>query len=400
MTKRQFGVGAVITILIVIGIVVLSRHGSAPKAPAENINSDELAAKPREVSPLAKPSAATHQSPPVSGILARPTPDVAARNIRRSRLAGTLGPLGASEQMITRLANGDIVAVMTELKQHAQKGDASASNVLDYMAHLTCAFAESNGEGSPYHQEQVSDANALPAADAEWMGRVMQERNADKKRWTDACQQALDKADTDRWVAAAAAQGDPASHYLLFMFGRPPAGRDGQLLQAAAGGYSWAEFGLASRIIGGNPIAAGESGGTGPTQNAGDLLRAAAVELPDAEGQLAICELNGCPGVDADISSAVTHAREAAQRGSFDAMLEIGPQLPVSQMDPDEVSAWNLVYASLEKMGCAGQAINAKLMKSVSYTLNSPTLSANARTLADAYWKDYGGQILANLGCT
>ena len=106
------------------------------------------------------------------------------------------------------------------------------------------------------------------------------------------------------------------------------------------------------------------------------------------------------PGIDPDIASAVTHAREAAQRGSFDAIREIGPQLQASQIGPDEVAAWNLVYAALEQQGCAGQAINTELVKSVSSTLNPLTISANAKALAEKYWQHYGTQMMSNFGCT
>src|ERR1700676_3070427 len=102
MTKRQMFVGAVIMILIVIGIAVVSRYGSAPTAPAAHIDSDEIAAKAKPMSPLAKPSAATSKSSPVGELWTRPSAKVVAGNIRRSRLAGTLGPLGASEAVIKR----------------------------------------------------------------------------------------------------------------------------------------------------------------------------------------------------------------------------------------------------------------------------------------------------------
>jgi TPR repeat protein len=392
MAKRQMFVGAVIMILIVIGIVVVPRHGSAPTAPAAHIDSNEIAATPKEVPTVANASAATIKSPPVAKLWTRPSAKIAARNLRRNRLAVTLRPLGAGEKLITRLADGDISGVVMELKQQAQRGDPSASNLLDYMAHYTCALAGGEGEDS---EADSLDAQALPAADAEWVGIAIQERNADNKQWSTVCQQTLDKVEANRWVEASAAQGDASSLYLLSLFGHKS--RNEQLLEAAAGGYPWAEFTLASRIIGGgNPI---ESGRTDSTQNAGDLLRAAAADLPAAEGQLALCEFNGCPGIEPDISSAVTHAREAAQRGSYDAMLEIGPQLQASQIDPDEVAAWNLVYASLEQLGCAGQTISVRLMKSVSYTLHSPAIATNARTLAEKYWQDYGSQILSNLGC-
>jgi hypothetical protein len=48
----------------------------------------------------------------------------------------------------------------------------------------------------------------------------------------------------------------------------------------------------------------------------------------------------------------------------------------------------------------AGQAITVKFMKSISYTLNSPSMSTGAKALAENYWQDYGPRILSNLGCS
>jgi TPR repeat protein len=134
--------------------------------------------------------------------------------------------------------------------------------------------------------------------------------------------------------------------------------------------------------------------------NVGDLLRQSAEQLPKAEGQLAVCEYYGCPGVTPDISSAVTHAREAAEKGSIDAMISIGPHLPASQIDPNEVAAWNLLNASLQLQGCEGSGISVQWMKKATTTLASTSITPQARALADQYWQTFGTQIMTNLGCT
>jgi hypothetical protein len=54
-------------------------------------------------------------------------------------------------------------------------------------------------------------------------------------------------------------------------------------------------------------------------------------EFMNSRSQLAQCEFTGCTDISVDISSPVVQAREAAERGVFDAMLEIGPQLRASQ---------------------------------------------------------------------
>jgi hypothetical protein len=116
-------------------------------------------------------------------------------------------------------------------------------------------------------------------------------------------------------------------------------------------------------------------------------LRAAAQTIPDAESRLARCEFTGCEYIAQDIPAAVVDARSAAQQGSIDAMLAIGPQLQASQIDPDEVRAWQLINAGLQ------------LQRSASAVLDSPTVTPKVRALADQYWQQFGARILSGLGC-
>jgi TPR repeat protein len=138
----------------------------------------------------------------------------------------------------------------------------------------------------------------------------------------------------------------------------------------------------------------------GPNDGEENLFKEAAASLPYAESELAICEFTGCPGIEADIPSAVAHAREAAQRGSFDAMIEIGPKLQASQIDPNEVAAWNLVGAMLAQQGCSnGGGLTVQGLSLWTNTLTSKTVSTKARSLAEEYWRDYASQMMSNIGC-
>jgi TPR repeat protein len=231
--------------------------------------------------------------------------------------------------------------------------------------------------------------------DGDWIRDAMLERETFNRQLSSVCQQSIDKGEVDTWVTASAAQGDPQSHYMLAMFG-PRNNRNEQFVVAAQAGVPWAQFGLAQLMFQGVTPAPGISNAS---EKAGDLLRAAAVDLPQAKSDLAQCEFRGCTDIPVDIPSAVTDAREAAERGAFEAMLEIGPQLQASQIDPDEVEAWNLVHAALEMQGSAGMALSVQVVKSASSVLNSPTITTKARTLAEEYWREYGTQMLRNLGC-
>jgi hypothetical protein len=81
-------------------------------------------------------------------------------------------------------------------------------------------------------------------------------------------------------------------------------------------------------------------------------------------------------------------------------MLSIGPHLPASQIDPNEVAAWNLVNASLQLQGCVGNGFSVQWMKTTTATLASIIITPQVRALADQYWQTFGAQIMTNLGCT
>lgn len=384
-------------ILILIGVWIMFLPGRKPRLslPVTSHGAAEstVARTPRHDVPAATASV---RPTAVGELWTRPSAKVAARNLRLTGFVMTLRRLGASDAIAKRLADGDIRGVVTELKRQAEHGDRAAANMLAYMSGLPCRFAKGNQDISGFQAAQLRDAQALPAQDAEFLNTVTYERVAYNKEFASVCDQDIDSKAVNDLVTKSAAQGDGASLWVLG-FTRDKEIRQQRTDEAAAAGFAIAQYELATGITSGFWQAVG---GSVPTEDAGDLLRAAAVDLPNAESQLAICEFTGCPGIPPDIPSAVSHAREAAQRGSIDAMLQIGPQLPQSQIDPDEVSAWSLLDAALEQQGCAGMGFSVGLIKSISATLNSPTITINTRNLANEYWQEYGEQMLAQLGCS
>ena len=332
------------------------------------------------------------------GLWARPAPPVAARNIQRCGTGAALTPMGASPSIVDRFSDGDFVGAFSQLQAQAQAGDASAANQLDRIAHFTCLFAALNGPQSDSQASELLDSNSLPAADSDWFRAVLAHRNALNQQLVSSCQQLPDKSDIDTWVTAAAARGDPASEYSLWLFGGTDIRKfsDAHLRAAALGGYPWAQYSLGSRTVGATPgiIAGGEA-----SDHPGDLLRAAALTIPDAEGQLAKCEFAGCEYIVQDIPAAIADARSAAQQGSIDAILSIGPQLQASQIDPDEVRAWQLINAALQLQGYEGK-IDVRMIRSATAVLKSSTVTHEARVLADQYWQQFGAKILSGLGCT
>jgi hypothetical protein len=392
MVSKRFGLAGILLLMIAVGIwVALPRHRSSPGTVANGtdtqIPAHEAQAPPASTS--TKPVAA-------SDPWTRPSAKAVARNLRRARFALLRG-FGASEKLVNQLLDGDILAAIQELKQQAQRGDAAAANILEYMAYSTCGFAGINGQGSPSQAQQLLDAQALPVYDAEWIRTAIQEKNDHDKQIVAACQQAIDKKEIEAWVTSSADQGNGASRWLLSRYGSSltSALRQQKLMDAADAGYPEAQAFLAQGLMNGTahlPVGA-------PDDNAANLLKVAADSLPYAESILAVCEFKGCPGVEADIPAAVAHAREAAQRGSFDAIIQIGPQLQASYMDPDEVTAWNLAGAMLSQQGCSYGGLTVQWMTSATSALTSNNISDKAKSLAEQYWRNYGAQMTSTIGC-
>ena len=391
MSKR---LGLVGVILLMIGMgtwVGLTKHSGSPSSAAGG-NGAKMPEPEAQVQPAGAPRKPVATSDPWT----RPPAKVVARNLRRVRFALLRG-FGASETMVNRLTDGDIFAVIQELKQQAKRGDAAAANVLEYMAYSTCGFAGANGEGSSSQAQQLLDARTLSVQDAEWIRTAIQEKNTNDKQMVAACQQAIDKKEIEAWVTSAADQGNGASRWLLSRYSSSgsSAFKEQKLMDAADAGYAEAQAFLAQGLMNGTahlPAAIADD-------DAGNLLKVAADSLPHAETLLAVCEFKGCPGIETDILSAVAHAREAAQQGSFDAVFQIGPQLQANQMDPDEVTAWNLVGAMLSQQGCSYGDLAVQWMASATSALTSNSVSDKAKALANQYWQQYGAQMMANIGC-
>jgi hypothetical protein len=389
MTKRQIGIVGLILLIIAIAVwVVLPRHrglsGSVASVPVTEI--------PVHASEVPGAFAAV-KSVETPHVWTRPPAKVAVRNSRRANFS-LLRQFGAGEKLIDRLTDGDALAVIKELKQQAQSGDPSAANILAFMARFNCAFARITGEGSEYKARELLDAQALSARDAEWIRTAIQEKSASDLQLTAACE-AIDKREVEGWVAKAADQGNAASLYLRWRFGNTSFAFKQEKLQAAVdSGFPEAQAWMAQNLT--NTVA-----DLPPRQAAGadNLFKAAAESLPYAESLLAVCEFTGCPGIASDIPAAVAHAREAAQRGNFDAMNQIGPQLQASQIDPAEVAAWSLVGAILAQQGCSYGAPTVRWIQASASTLTSKSISDKAKNLAEQYWRNYGTQMMSDIGC-
>ena len=144
-----------------------------------------------------------------------------------------LRQLGASEQLLDRLVAGDAVAVLTELKAQAQRGDPTAINVLGEIADQQCHLGRADEVLDGYQASQLTNAQALPSTDREWFNTALRDDIAFDKQMNVACNQVIDQDQVHSWVAARAAQGDGASLLADVQFRRQ---HDGSATAAARRG--------------------------------------------------------------------------------------------------------------------------------------------------------------------
>lgn len=383
-------------LLVCVGLIALVRllhqPSSIDRKATSRARSESMAASPR-----GRPAESIPKTVPESNFLTRPPAVVASRNERRSGLAWVLRQLGASEKLLDRLADQDLVSPLTELRERAAGGDASAINILAWISYQKCYLARSEEQISGHVKDQSSQATALPPDDAAWVSAMVQSRGDTDRRFAAACSQVIDSNQVTSWLNDEAARGNAASLWLLSRQANTLVEEDQLLREAAAAGFAQAQFELAWDILGKRKRAAGTDSAD---LSAVSLLREAAASLPLAEANLAVCQYWGCEGVAPDVSAAVAHARDAANKGTVEALLQLGPHLSTGQVSADEITAWKLIEASLQQSGCATSPLNVEWMKSNSAVLSGAEVSPGALKLATQIWEDHGRQMQSDLGCT
>ncbi len=303
---------------------------------------------------------------------------------------------GASDRLIGELAGADIARAVADLKRRAVMGDAVAINVLGEFAYQQCHLGRPPAMLDRFASAERADARRLPPGDAAWFDTAMNAGVAYDQRVDAVCARSVNLDETMAMVGAKANAGNGGSAWLVSRNADDLIEAQQWLRNAAIEGFPQAQYELANAIIAGQQGAAG----AGPNAvTAGAMLRESEATLPDAQGQLGICEFQGCTGVAVNPARAIRDARRAAERGSIDAILTIGPKAQQSLINPDEVSAWRLLHASLEQQGCISPGINLLWMDDIQSTLRTDSVTPHARTLARRYWREYGGQIIANLDC-
>lgn len=394
MNRRRLGLLALALAASMVSLLLMFRPGRSTSPVVPHTEPRDLTLSQGPAKLLLKTSGPAPRS--FGPLPPRALPPIVGRNEGRSGLAWVLRQLGADDALLDRFVDGDLVAVLSDLKRRALAGDASAINILGFVAYQKCHLSRSAEGLREWEAYEARQAASLPAADAAWFNSALRQVDVTEERFIAACEQVIDQDQVATWLDARATAGDGASLWVLSRM--TVAGTEGiQYLRAsAAAGFPQGQFELAWAIRSGQEGAAGD----GPNKvSAVDLLRRSAARIPAAEADLAFCEYDGCDGAAPDIEAAVTHARHAAQRGVMDALSLLAPHIATGQLDPNEVRAWELVHATLQQLGCSVGSFSVAWMKSTSATLSAPDTSERAHTMANELWSQFGGQIMAEEGC-
>ncbi len=321
----------------------------------------------------------------------RPPAD-AARRAFAKELERRYRRLGASRQFIDQMANGDMVGALNDLKKQALSGDPAAISAYGSFAYENCIGHRRTDSMDSYSQRQMSDAGALPPTDAQWFRETYAATLSLEKAVVAACDETVDVDQALDLIHRSAKQSNATGLYLSSRTATTMTDMQQQLRGAAMLGSADAQLQIAFTVLGGHQK---ELLGTGPDAlNVGDLLRQSAEQIPQAEGNLAICEFYGCGGIAADPATGIQTALSAAEHGDIAALLAIAPHLSPSQLDPTVIEAWTLMQAATD-LQCGGSWSDAKAMKATLDTLSSPAATPAARQRAEQLWAQYGPQ----LGC-
>jgi hypothetical protein len=391
MNKRTIAAAGGFAVVIAVGAWYFFSGGvSTYDRGAAVATSEPVSAVASRVVAAGSGPAALGAKDPVASLWVRRLSKEAQRRAWRKRLERRYRRLGASQQFIDQMVDGNRVGALNKLKEQALSGDPAAISVYGDFTYWNCFLHRTPEQLDSYATTQVQESRTLPTADAEWFRDAIAEEVAIDKAVVAACSEAVNVDQAFDMVDESAKQGDGANLFLSSMTANNMAERQQLLRAAAIAGSADARFDIAFTVLGGYQK---ELLGTGPDAlNVGDLLRQSAEQIPQAEGNLAICEFYGCGGIEADPAAGIRTALSAAKHGFFDALLDIGPHLGPSQLDPTDVEAWKLIHASVD-LQCGGSWSNVQSMRATLDALSSPAATDAARQRAEQLWAQYGAEL-------
>lgn len=241
MTKRNIGIATFAGIVILVGLLIA--YGSNKPTRSAPV----VVTSPKERASVGSPPAtvANDKGSDSRSLWVRPSAAIAARQYRRQGFAWILRQLGANEALLDRLADGNLPAVLTDLKAQAQKGDPTAINILGEIAYQQCSLGRTADTIASFETSQLLSARSLPPADSQWFDAAVHDDSEFDKQMKAACTQIIDVDQVLSWVENNAKQGDGASLWLLSMTGNNLQVTQQRLRAAAAAGFPEAQFELA-----------------------------------------------------------------------------------------------------------------------------------------------------------
>jgi hypothetical protein len=281
---------------------------------------------------------------------------------------------------VLALATAGRIRDLTELlEQRAESGDASANVLLARLAR-ECAGADAEAPSETALTEKQRRAFQFA------------------KKWRDECgQSSFDATAIQKRMRVSADNGDAESLYQLAVQTADLTARRKLLLSAAMLGNPRAQEMLAFVLR--SEDAARERPRN--REGADFWLTSAAQRLPAARTSLALCQLRGCNGRNADPETALSTLRETAQLGEPSAFEALARGAADLNLPLPEQLAWTGFHERLSREGCYGLREESQPDKPAENAENrlSPYELEQARALSETYWRDYADKARKAQGC-
>jgi hypothetical protein len=324
----------------------------------------------------------------------RPKAPVLHRNLERAGFQWIFRRLGATEDQLNWIADGQFSELIRELRPGVESEDARATAVFGWLAER-CRLLRSAEQQSSWRELNSLKLQQLAAADLADYREVATLQDQWERSFREACESQIDQHDADRHLEEMATKQDGASLWLLSRRSNNYAGSVRLMSEAATTGFPQAQYEFARSLIMDPDARKVVPEAPSPVT----LLTEAATTVPEAKVELAQCLFEGCDLRAPDHEAALQTAREAAVAGEPDAIFFLGSRLSIGELPADEVAAWRLFKSTLAAQGCYGDEDAAFGLEPPGSSDPAPLPSAAARTLAVTFWQRYGMQAAARLGC-
>jgi len=340
------------------------------------------------------PAAGSDEPESPGALPRRPPAPVLHRNLERAGFQWIFRRLGATDTQLNSIADGQFSELIRDLRPGVESDDASATAVYGWLAER-CRLLRSADQQSSWRELNALRLAQLAVAEQADYREVVARRDQWERSFREACETQIDQDYADHHLEEMATKQDGASLWLLSRRSDNYAGGLRLMSDAAATGFAQAQYEFARSLL----MDPDTRKVVAEAPAAVSLLREAASTVPEAKVVLAQCLFDACELGEPDHEAALQTAREAAAAGEPDAIFFLGSRLSVGALPADEVAAWRLFKSTLAAQGCYGDEDAAFGLEPRGSTAPAPAPSAAAQSLALRFWRLYGMQAAARLGC-